>query len=296
MSLVEVHSKQISKMGFRIGKSLGRGTYSKVCLATDKKGRNYACKIINKKIAGEDFIKNFLPRELCILYSVNHHNIVKITNVIDTNRAVYIFMDYCKDGDLLEYLRTEAPLNENETKGFFVQLAEAIHYLHNSDIAHRDLKCENIFLTKNNKIKLGDFGFAQWCKDQFGSYRLSDTFCGSAAYAAPEILQGLHYDPKTYDVWALGCILYIMLTATMPFDDSNIKLMIKEQLARKIRNISSVWTNISSDLKMLQNALLEPDITKRLTIDKIVSHPWLKRRYNRVRRKAFLSVSDSLLF
>lgn len=286
-------TKLISKMGYRIGKSIGRGTYSKVCLAMDKKGKKYACKIINKKKAGRDFMQNFLPRELCILYSINHNNIVNIYNVLDGNKAVYIFMDYCKNGDLLEYLRVHAPLNEEETKAFFTEIVNAVHYLHSLDIAHRDLKCENVFLMKNNRIKLGDFGFAQWCRDQYGAYRFSDTFCGSAAYAAPEILQGLYYDPKMFDIWALGCILYIMLTATMPFDDSNIRLMVKEQLTKKIRDTTNLWAKLSNSLRLLQNALLEPNITKRITIGQVVRHPWFHHNWGKAGK--FMSSSDSLL-
>lgn len=282
-----------SKMGYRIGKSIGKGTYSKVCLALDKKGRKYACKIINKKSSGCNFMKKFLPRELCILYSINHTHIVRIYNVLELNKAVYIFMDYCKNGDLLEYLRNRAPLEEKETSTFFRQIIDAVHYLHSLDIAHRDLKCENIFLMKNNKIKIGDFGFAQWCRDQSGIYRFSDTFCGSTAYAAPEILQGFCYDPKLYDIWALGCILYIMTTATMPFDDSNIISMIKYQLTRKIRVITSSWVKYSKNLRLLQNALLEPDVIKRISIEQVMVHPWINAN-NCGKSGNISSVSDSL--
>lgn len=285
------HSKVISKMGYRLGRSIGKGTYSKVCLALDRKGRKYACKIINKKRVGGDFIQNFLPRELCILYSINHNNIVKVYNVIEVTKSVYIFMDYCKNGDLLEYLRIQAPLIEKEAKMFFVQITQAVHYLHSLDIAHRDLKCENVFLMRNNKIKIGDFGFAQWCRDQYGIYRFSETFCGSAAYAAPEILQGLYYDPKMYDMWAMGCILYIMLTATMPFNDTNLPVMIKEQLTKKIRSSTRSWSKI---LRLLQNSLLEPDLTKRITIGQVIRHPWL-RQNNWNTYGQFSSASDSLL-
>lgn len=286
--------KCMSKMGYRLGDSIGKGTYSKVNLAVDKKGKKYACKIINKKKAGQDFIEHFLPRELCILYNINHKNIVRIYSVFELSKSVYIFMDYCKNGDLLEYLRDKAPLTEEETKVFFEQIVDAVHYLHISDIAHRDLKCDNIFLMLNNKIKLGDFGFAQWCRDQYGTYRFSDTFCGSAAYAAPEILQGIFYDPKTYDIWALGCILYIMLTATMPFDDSNPRLMVKEQLTRKVTDIIFSWKKFSHYLKCLQNALLEPEVSRRITIEEVIRHRWLQDNQNsKVFR--FLSISDSLL-
>lgn len=99
-------------------------------------------------------------------------------------------MEYCDNGDLLEYLRDNGPLEEEQAKHYFRQIVAAIQYLHNLDIAHRDLKCENIFITHDNKIKVGDFGFARHCRDSLtGESLYSKTFCGSAAYAAPEILQ-----------------------------------------------------------------------------------------------------------
>lgn len=133
------------------------------------------------------------------------------------------------------------------------QVVSAVEYLHEMHVAHRDLKCENIFITWNDTIKLGDFGFARSCLDpKTGASVLSNTFCGSAAYAAPEILQGVAYDPKMFDIWALGCVLYIMLTASMPFDDTNIKKMIKSQLNRSLcMSAFTTWSEKSEALKNL---------------------------------------------
>lgn len=294
-SVKEVNvAKVLSKMGYRMGKTIGKGTYSKVCVAVNNMGHKVACKIIDKEKSGEEFIKKFLPRELKILTNIEHPNIVKVFNVLEVNKKVYVFMDYCKNGDLLEHLRNRGPMTEEETKVIFGQIADAVHYLHSLDISHRDLKCENVFLLFNNNVKLGDFGFARYCRDSVGNYLLSDTFCGSAAYAAPEILQGLYYDPKMYDIWALGCILYTMLNASLPFDDSNIRVMVKEQTSRKIRKVTQTWDECSKNLRRLQNSLLEPDVMRRITINQVIRHPWFKQdslsKYNYL-----WSVSDSLL-
>lgn len=119
-----------------------------------------------------------------------------------------MLMDYCRNGDLLEYIRCNGPMPEDEAKCYFRQvtsfalqyyinftfeyrqIVSALEYLHNMNIAHRDMKCENVFITANNMVKLGDFGFARSTLDETtGKKVFSDTFCGSAAYAAPEILQ-----------------------------------------------------------------------------------------------------------
>ncbi|KAJ8949601.1 hypothetical protein NQ314_008172 [Rhamnusium bicolor] len=243
--------KLFQTMGYRIGKTIGKGTYSKVCIAISNTGQKLACKVINKKYAGEDFIERFLPRELRIITAIKHPNIVTVYKILEVNQVIYMFMDYCKNGDLLEYIRSHGPFSEEKAKFIF-----------------KDLKCENVLLMSNNQVKLGDFGFARYCKNGLGEHILSDTFCGSAAYAAPEILQGVFYDPKMYDIWALGCILYVMLTASMPFDDSNIKRMVKDQLSRSIYTVTILWSENSSNMKKLLNSLLEPDMARRITIKK----------------------------
>ncbi|XP_050305408.1 testis-specific serine/threonine-protein kinase 3-like [Anthonomus grandis grandis] len=291
----EPNVKALSTIGYRLGKTIGRGTYSKVCIALNEKGEKFACKIIKKKYAGSDFINKFLPREIKIISTIKHPNIVQVYKILESDDVVYILMDYCKHGDLLEYIKAYGFFPEEKSKFYFRQIVDAVHYLHDRDIAHRDLKCENVFMMWNNQLKLGDFGFARSCTDRFGRKVLSDTFCGSAAYAAPEILKGIAYDPKMYDMWALGCILYIMITASMPFDDTNIKKLIRAQLNRSIFAITLLWPEHSSMLKKLINSLLEPDLDKRLTIKQLRKHPWFEDG-SVTKMKKLLSLSDSSLF
>lgn len=103
---------------------------------------------------------------------------------------------------------------------------------------------------------------------------LSSTYCGSAAYASPEVLQGIPYNPKMYDVWSLGCILFIMVTGTMPFDDTNIKTQIRLQMHRDVRFPANY--SIGSSCKSLIRHMLEPDIVKRATLKQVLRHPWLE--------------------
>ncbi|KAF5278786.1 hypothetical protein FQR65_LT15514 [Abscondita terminalis] len=215
---------------------------------------------------------------MSILSAIDHPNIVPVSNIIDINDVLYIFMDYCKNGDLLEYIRKHGPLNQIKTKKYFRQIVDAVQYLHNCNIAHRDLKCENILLTQDDKVKLGDFGFARNCTDKLtGKKTFSTTYCGSAAYAAPEILQGIPYDPKMYDIWSIGCILFIMLSAAMPFDDSNIKKMLKSQL-EKTAYLTTIcfWRAKSPNLIELFSNILEPDASRRYTINDVANCKWLK--------------------
>ncbi|XP_071446329.1 testis-specific serine/threonine-protein kinase 1-like [Hetaerina americana] len=171
--------------------------------------------------------------------------------VLQQRKKVFIFMDVYEKGDLLEHIRSKGPFPESRAKNYFRQLVSALQYLHGMDVSHRDLKCENVLLASKDSIKITDFGFARMCRDGHGNRILSDTFCGSTAYAAPEIIQGMSYNPKMYDVWSLGCILYIMLAASMPFDDTNVKKMLIAQMSHDISYPTRCGSTISQAAKDL---------------------------------------------
>ncbi|KAL0271353.1 UNVERIFIED_CONTAM: hypothetical protein PYX00_008470 [Menopon gallinae] len=274
-------AKVLREEGYVIGKSIGEGSYCKVRVAyksfdngPDKK---IACKMIDKRKASDDFVVKFLPRELGIIKRLSHPNIVSVFDVFEIDSIVFIFMEICEHGDLLDYIRNKGALPENRAKNLFRQIVSAVEYLHSLDIAHRDLKCENVLLAKRDLVKITDFGFARWCKNDDGQRILSETFCGSAAYAAPEIIQGHAYNPKMYDIWSLGCVLYIMLTATMPFDDSNVAQMLEIQLTKSLTFPSKSQLLISPLAKKLVMHLLAPDVTRRATLAQITKSFWLQR-------------------
>jgi len=150
-----------------------------------------------------------------------------------------------------------------------------LQYLHEMEIAHRDIKCENVLLTSNYNVKLADFGFARYVIDSRGKRVLSDTYCGSMSYAAPEILRGYPYNPKISDIWALGVILYILLNKAMPFDEDNIKRLYELQIARKWKFRSKVIGSLTDRVKKLVSSLLEPDVSKRWRLDQIVHSDWI---------------------
>jgi serine kinase len=116
---------------------------------------------------------------------------------------------------------------------------------------------------------LGDFGFARSTVDLDGSRLLSETYCGSAAYAAPEVVKGYPYNPMMSDIWSLGVILFIMINAAMPFDDSNLKKMLKDQQNKNWHIRTRVKDKLSADVKDILTNILEPDVTKRVSIERI---------------------------
>lgn len=182
----------------------------------------------------------------------------------------------------MDFIKNNSVIPEPQAKIWFRQMASGLLYLHSKNIAHRDLKCENILLSRRFNVKIADFGFARFCVDADNRRILSQTYCGSAAYAAPEVVNGTPYNPKLSDVWSLGIILFIMLNASMPFDDTNLRKLLKDQMTKKWVYRTRIRDTLSSTVKSLIRHLLEPDITLRLSLDRVMTHEWLRTRRDKI--------------
>lgn len=162
---------------------------------------------------------------------------------------VYIVMEYAENGSLLDIIKRDNRIDENRARKWFLELVSAIKYCHENGVVHRylillmiilssyfidkktifrDIKCENLLMDTHYRIKLSDFGFARnnMIKKN-GQMKTSNTFCGSYAYASPEILKGIPYQPNTSDIWSIGVVLYAMIFGTLPFDDTTYKRLLK---------------------------------------------------------------------
>ncbi|XP_012532700.1 testis-specific serine/threonine-protein kinase 1 isoform X3 [Monomorium pharaonis] len=267
--------------GYKLVKKLGEGCYAKVFLAEYKPEREteknsvLACKIIDTANAPKDFVRKFLPRELDILVKLNHPHVVHVHSIFQRRTKYFIFMRFAENGDLLDYILKNGAVAENQARVWFRQLTLGLQYLHEMEIAHRDIKCENVLITSNYNVKLADFGFARYMVDSRGKRVLSDTYCGSLSYVAPEILRGYPYNPKISDIWSLGVILYILLNKAMPFDEDNIKRLYELQVARKWKFRSKVTGSLTDHVKKLVSSLLEPDVSRRWRLDQIVRGEWI---------------------
>lgn len=259
--------------------TIGEGAYSKVRSAFSRKiNQDCAIKCIDKRNAPDDFVKKFLPRELEILPKLNHKNIIRVYEILAVSDGrVYIVMDFGKKGDLLRYIQKNNALEVNIAQRMFHQLSSAVAYCHELGYCHRDLKCENVLLENDLSVKLTDFGFARQIEyDENGEIVLSRTFCGSAAYAAPEIIQGHAYDPRKHDSWSLGVILYIIVCGSMPYDDSNVRKMLKEQLKTRVRFPSRCAQSLDSEIKDIIYRLICIDPKQRMNVSMLHLHKWLK--------------------
>ncbi|XP_061191127.1 testis-specific serine/threonine-protein kinase 1-like [Saccostrea echinata] len=267
----------LSSNGYRLGPKIGEGTYSNVRIAErTRDGEILAVKMIDKRNAKKNYVKKFLPRELEISTLVKHPNVIVTHDVLYQGESVYIMMDYAEKGDLLQLIQACGTLSEEDAKRMFREMAEAIKYLHDLGITHRDLKCENILIMRDKRITVSDFGFSRMYLDQQHNAVMCKTYCGSRAYASPELLRGLPYDPRTNDVWSLGVILFIMICGKMPFDDRNIKEMLKKQISEGISIPDKVKERISSHCVELIHKILDPNSKSRIKIGNILQSEWLK--------------------
>ncbi|XP_070582973.1 testis-specific serine/threonine-protein kinase 4 [Erythrolamprus reginae] len=215
--------------------------------------------------------------------SLRHKYVISFYQAIETTSRHYIIMELAPSGDVLEWIQKSGACSEALAGKWFSQLTLGIAYLHGKGIVHRDLKLENLLLDKRENIKISDFGFSKMVAPQTQppptpSYRmmscfshLSQTYCGSFAYACPEILLGLPYNPFLSDTWSMGVILYTLVVAHLPFDDTNLKKLLRE--TQKEVNFPS-HVQINDEIKDLIRRILRP-ASKRLNILEILKVAWV---------------------
>ncbi|XP_045765002.1 uncharacterized protein LOC123867156 isoform X3 [Maniola jurtina] len=265
---VRLHDHRLRlKQRFDIVRKLGQGTYGKVQLGINKKtGQEVAIKTIKKcKIETEaDLIR--IRREVQIMSSVRHPNIVHIYEVFENSEKMILVMEYCSGGELYDYLSQKKVLEEDEARRLFRQIATAVYYCHIHKICHRDLKLENVLLDDTGSAKIADFGLSNVFKET----SLLSTFCGSPLYASPEIVKGTPYIGPEVDCWSLGVLLYTLVYGAMPFDGSNFK-----RLVRQISNGDYYEPKNPSTASPLIRDMLTVDPLKRADIAYICDNPWV---------------------
>uniref|UniRef100_A0A8C6YYE1 non-specific serine/threonine protein kinase n=1 Tax=Nothoprocta perdicaria TaxID=30464 RepID=A0A8C6YYE1_NOTPE len=199
---------------------LGHCVYGKVYRARARQGHaQVAIKVISKKKATQQYLRELLPRHIQLWKGVHHKHLITLYQAIETSSKHYIVMELAPAGNVLQRVQSQGPCSEQQAGLWFSQLVLCLVYLHSRAIVHRDLKMENLLLDSKDNVKLSLLGFPRsMAVDEI----LSQTFCGSYAYACLEILQAQPYNPYLADTWSAGVILYAMLLGELPFDDTNL--------------------------------------------------------------------------
>uniref|UniRef100_A0A8C9VHR2 non-specific serine/threonine protein kinase n=1 Tax=Scleropages formosus TaxID=113540 RepID=A0A8C9VHR2_SCLFO len=267
---------------YRLLKTIGKGNFAKVKLArhilTGREVRGFPGGLVWSLIA--------LP--------------VKLFEVIEMEKTLYLVMEYASGGEVFDYLVAHGRLKEKEARAKFRQvpcqaslllyfnIMSAVQYCHQKHVVHRDLKAENLLLDADMNIKIADFGFS----NEFTLGNKLDTFCGSPPYAAPELFQGKKYDGPEVDVWSLGVILYTLVSGSLPFDGQNLKELRERVLRGKYR----IPFYMSTDCENLLKRFLVLNPAKRGTLEEIMKDRWINAGFEEDELKPFveplLDISD----
>ncbi|XP_042563299.1 serine/threonine-protein kinase BRSK2 [Clupea harengus] len=207
-----------------------------------------------------------VEREIAILKLIEHPHVLKLHDVYENKKYLYLVLEHVSGGELFDYLVKKGRLTPKEARKFFRQIISALDFCHSHSICHRDLKPENLLLDEKNNIRIADFGMASL---QVGD-SLLETSCGSPHYACPEVIRGEKYDGRKADVWSCGVILFALLVGALPFDDDNLR-----NLLEKVKlGVFHMPHFIPPDCQNLLRGMIEVDATKRLTLDQIQKHTW----------------------
>ena len=257
---------------FIIKEKLGEGAFGSVRLGINKQtGEKVAIKILEKSKLKKIEEKIRVQREIEILKKVKHPNIVQLYSVIETERQIFLIMEYIKGKELFQYILFKKKLSEEEACFYFQQIISGIEYLQKLKIAHRDIKPENMIIEQNTKnIKILDFGLSNTYGDK--PNEMLNTACGSPCYTAPEMLSGKLYRGKGVDIWSVGVVLFSMICGYLPFHgDTN-----KETYKKIIEGKFYIPSHVSKNCRELITKILNNNPKKRINISRIKNHSWIK--------------------
>ncbi|XP_026992689.1 serine/threonine-protein kinase BRSK2 isoform X6 [Tachysurus fulvidraco] len=251
---------------YRLEKTLGKGQTGLVklgihCVTCQK----VAIKIVNREKLSETVLMK-VEREIAILKLIEHPHVLKLHDVYENKKYLYLVLEHVSGGELFDYLVKKGRLTPKEARKFFRQIISALDFCHSHSICHRDLKPENLLLDEKNNIRIADFGMASL---QVGD-SLLETSCGSPHYACPEVIRGEKYDGRKADVWSCGVILFALLVGALPFDDDNLR-----NLLEKVKlGVFHMPHFIPPDCQNLLRGMIEVNAAKRLTLEQIQKHTW----------------------
>ncbi|CAD8169533.1 unnamed protein product [Paramecium pentaurelia] len=262
---------EIAYRRYQKGKVLGKGGFAKCYEVTCIESKKVlAAKIIAKSTLKKGRTKAKLITEIKLHKSLHHQNIVQFEDVFEDNDNVYILLELCQNQTLNELLKRRRRITQIEVQCYLKQLIGALKYIHSHRVLHRDLKLGNLFINDKMELKLGDFGLATKL-DYDGQRRI--TICGTPNYIAPEILDDRMGHSYQADIWSVGVIIYTLLIGKPPFETSDVKTTYNKISQCQFNFPDHI--QISENAKNLISRILVLDPSKRLTLDEILSHPFM---------------------
>ncbi|SCU81780.1 LAMI_0B07646g1_1 [Lachancea mirantina] len=269
-SLIKTHGRDYHR-----GHFLGEGGFARCFQMKDDSGKVFAAKTVAKISIKSEKTRKKLLSEIQIHKSMRHPNIVQFIDCFEDDTNVYILLEICPNGSLMDLLKRRKGLKEPEVRFFATQIIGAIKYMHSRRVIHRDLKLGNIFFDKNYNLKIGDFGLAAvLASDRDRKY----TVCGTPNYIAPEVLTGKHTGHSyEVDIWSIGVMLYALLVGKPPFQAKEVNIIYE-----RIKTGDYIFPRdkpISQEATTLIRDILSVDPLERPSLDEIIDYVWFRGQF-----------------
>ncbi|XP_057980385.1 CBL-interacting serine/threonine-protein kinase 9 isoform X2 [Malania oleifera] len=270
---IKVGSMRVGK--YEIGKTLGEGSFAKVkCAKNVETGDIVAIKVLDRHQVLRHEMVEQIKREISTMKEIKHPNVIKIYEVMASKTKIYIVLEFVDGGELFDKIAKHGRLKEDEARGYFHQLINAVDYCHSRGVYHRDLKPENLLLDSFGVLKISDFGLSAFAQ-QVREDGLLHTACGTPNYVAPEVLNDRGYDGASADIWSCGVILFVLMAGYLPFDEISLMALYKKILKADFSCPS--W--FSPGAKRLIKRILDPNPLTRITIPEILENEWFRKGY-----------------
>jgi serine/threonine-protein kinase len=256
---------------------IGEGGMATVYLAGDDKFKSLvAVKVLKKEFVHNEHIRKRFLAEARSMYKMSHPNIIKVTDLIDDGNMVVFVMEYIEGQTLKEYMDAKGKLSDEEIKKLFIQMLDAVVYVHEQSLVHRDIKPSNFMLDKNGRIKLMDFGIAKNMDVNSSEYTITGTTqsMGTPMYMSPEQIKSTKEVTHQTDIYSLGVVLWHMVTGRKPYDSNELSLpeiqvsILKEDLPLTKTNWDDIIKSAmqkSVDLRYKECALMKEDVLQYKT-------------------------------
>ncbi|CAF0980153.1 unnamed protein product [Adineta ricciae] len=283
------------ELRYEILNKLGKGSFGTVYRVQNKvTDVFYAVKTIPKKLGNKS--KSFsLDNEVKLLTEVNHPNLIRLHEVLESPQNLYLIIELCEGGELGGYVKSNGSLPEQTVKQIMTKLINALHYLHKIDVVHRDLKLENILLktiplskTDEFDIRITDFGLSSK-KSVTSTDSLFNDYCGTPLYMAPEILENKNYSALC-DVWAMGIIMFYLICGRHPYVAHDERRLLEIIRATTLRFDTERFRNLSSQGVDFLQGMLVYDTVHRRTMGELIVHPWLTGRSDKEPNKDIITM------
>ncbi len=254
---------------YKFVKLIGKGAFGKVTLGINKlTGKQVAIKTIDKSYMKDDFSRKKVFQEVYILKKTRHANVIRLLEVFEGPKHLFIVMEFAPGGDLLKYVKKKGRLSETEARRLMRQIVFGLGHIHSRGVLHRDIKLDNILLDADGSVKICDFGVSKI----INKGEIIKEQCGTPAYIAPEVISNEGYEGFYIDHWSLGVLLYAMLCGTIPFKAQNMRDLLKVIKSTPV----TFPVALSDGAKSLVRGLLTINPYERLSIPEILAHPWMK--------------------